>query len=132
MTFRPLLIGALSLVLACGGDDGGNTPTGPTPDFTFSVAPATLTIVVGESGDYTVSVTRTGGFTGRVSVSIPQLPSGVTAATLSIEEGQTSGSLTIDVAPSSVPGVFELTVRASASGVGQKATDATLVTRIVA
>lgn len=122
----------LILSTACGGSDGGSgPPTGPTPDFALSVAPETLTIVIGERGDLLITITRSGGFTGAVSVSVDGLPSGVQGASLTIEEGLTSGAILVSVSHSADPGVWALTVRASAPSVGNKSREATLVTHIV-
>jgi endoglucanase len=51
----------------------------PTPDFTLSVNPASLTINRGASGTSTITITRTGGFTAGVSLTASGLPAGVTA-----------------------------------------------------
>ena len=128
---RTRWLAGLMLLVACSGDVGAGTPTGPSPDFTFSIAPGTLTIVIGESGDYELTLTRSGGFTGAVTVTVANLPPGATATPLTIETGQTAGSVTITAGASTAPGVWTLTVRGSASVVGQRAKDATLVTRIV-
>ncbi len=50
-----------------------------TPDFTLSASPASLTVTQGTSGNSTITVTPSGGFTGSVSLSASGLPSGVTA-----------------------------------------------------
>jgi len=122
----------LILLWACGGgDQGPGTPTGPTPDFALSISPSTLTIVIGESGDLLVTVARSGGFTGAVSITVDGLPAGVRGNSLSIGEGQTSVAITLTATATSQPGVWALTVRGSAAAVGQKSTEATLVTRIV-
>ncbi len=129
---HPRLLPALLLaVLACGGDDGPAGPTEPTPNYNLAVTPATLTIVIGERGAYTVTVTRTGGFAGAVSVRIDELPDGVTVTPLTIDAGQTTGTLEVATSAQSRPGVFTLTVRSSATGLAPKTTDTTLVTRIV-
>jgi endoglucanase len=49
------------------------------PDFTLSASPASLTINRGSSGTSTITITRTGGFTGGVTLSASGLPAGVTA-----------------------------------------------------
>ena len=133
MTTRTRWSAALLVLLsACGGgDESPGTPTGPTPDFALSISPATLTIVIGESGDLVVTVARSGGFTGAVSVTVDGLPAGVRSAELTIEEGQTSGALTLSATSSSQPGVWTLTVRGSASAVGVRSREAGLVTRVV-
>jgi uncharacterized membrane protein len=40
-----------------------------TPDFGVSLSPSTLTVIAGQQGSYTVSVSSQGGFTGTVSLS---------------------------------------------------------------
>jgi hypothetical protein len=51
----------------------------PTPNFSLSAAPASLTVKQGASGSSTITVTPSGGFTGAVTLSNSALPSGVTA-----------------------------------------------------
>src|SRR5947209_6734634 len=55
-------------------------PAGTTsPNFTLSASPSSLTVTQGTSGNSTVTVTPSGGFTGSVTLSASGLPSGVTA-----------------------------------------------------
>ncbi|HEV7522733.1 MAG TPA: hypothetical protein VGP89_16640 [Candidatus Angelobacter sp.] len=51
-----------------------------TPNFSLSASPASLAVTQGSSGNSTITVTPSGGFTGSVSLSTSALPSGVTAA----------------------------------------------------
>src|SRR5215469_13493368 len=51
-----------------------------SPNFSLSASPSSVTIVQGNSGKSTISVTPSGGFTGSVSLSASGLPSGVTAS----------------------------------------------------
>ena len=51
-----------------------------TPNYSLGAAPATLTVNRGANGAVSLSITRTGGFTGRVAFSAAGLPAGVTAA----------------------------------------------------
>ena len=60
---------ALGLAVAAGCDDSGGT--GVTPDYTLTVDPTTLTILPGEAGTTTVTLTRT-DFDGEV----PLIPAG--------------------------------------------------------
>src|SRR5262249_61088255 len=82
-----------------------------TPDFALSASQANLTINRGASGTSTIAVTRTGGFTGGVTLSASGLPAGVTAnfnpnpatgnssvLTLSVSTTATLGAATIPVA----------------------------------
>ena len=57
-----------------------NFPAGaPAPNFSLSASPASLTVTQGTSGNSTITVTPSGGFTGSVTLSTSALPSGVTA-----------------------------------------------------
>jgi hypothetical protein len=51
----------------------------PSPNFSLSASPSSLSVTQGSSGSSTVTVTPSGGFTGSVSLSNSALPSGVTA-----------------------------------------------------
>jgi len=77
------------------------------------------TVVAGGSTAVTISVSRRGGFSGSLSVSATALPTGVTAAPLTITGSQTSGSLILSAASSAPrtrrPEVASIT--ASGSGV---------------
>ncbi len=137
-------VGVLWLA-ACGGSDsdpsgpsGPGTPD-PTPAFTMQVSPSTLNVQAGEAGgaavaargDVTlnVSVARSGGFTGAVTVAVQGLPSGVTASALEIAGGQTSGTVTLTASGTAAGGTSSLTVRGSGSGVAaQTATVSLTVT----
>jgi endoglucanase len=52
----------------------------PSPSFTISSSPSSLTIAQGGSGTDTISVADAGGFTGGVTLAATGLPSGVIAA----------------------------------------------------
>src|SRR5262245_12257720 len=52
---------------------------GQPAGFSVAVAPLTLTVQHGKSGSYTVTITRTGGFAGAVTLSVSGLQTGVTA-----------------------------------------------------
>lgn len=57
------------------------TVTAPAqPDFSLSASPSSLTVVQSNSGNSTITVSPSGGFTGSVSLSTSALPSGVTAS----------------------------------------------------
>src|SRR5918911_5748756 len=50
------------------------------PKFTFSAAPTTQTVVAKESAAYAITLNRSGGFAGAVSMTANGLPTGATAA----------------------------------------------------
>ena len=130
------------LVAGCGGGDDGGGPTDPpppTPDFTMSVSPTTVTVVAGGQAaaaaaavsqkgttDIQVTVSRSGGFSGTVTVTVSGLPSGVTASALSIDGGQTSGTLTLTAAASASAGSNSLTISGAASGIAAKTASVSL------
>ncbi len=51
-----------------------------TPNFSLSASPSSLSVKQGTSGNSTITVSPSGGFTGSVTLSASGLPSGVTAA----------------------------------------------------
>lgn len=62
----------------------------PQPDFSLTIAPTSLSLTTGASGQQTVvSVASVNGFSGTVSISLSGVPAGVTAApmTLSLTPG---------------------------------------------
>src|SRR5204863_154858 len=73
--------GTYTLTIA--GDSGSLSHTttvtlvvNPPPDFTLSAAPPSRTVTQGGSTSYGVTISRTGGFTGSVTLSVSGLPSG--------------------------------------------------------
>src|SRR5256712_893521 len=52
----------------------------PTPDFSISANPASVSFVAGQSTTSTISVQPSGGFTGTVSLTAASSPAGVTAS----------------------------------------------------
>src|SRR6478609_776352 len=57
-----------------------NFPVVAGPNFSLSASPSSLTVTQGSSGNSTITVTPSGGFTGSVTLSNSALPSGVTAS----------------------------------------------------
>jgi hypothetical protein len=55
-------------------------PAASSPNFTLSASPASLSVTQGSSGNSTITVTPSGGFTGSVTLSASGLPAGVTAS----------------------------------------------------
>jgi|GEM_PF-597843 len=148
----PVLLGSLSL--ACGGGGGSS----PAPVVSFTVAPVSLSLPVPPaanvdaannsyptpySGTVTLTVSRSAGFTGAVTLSLTQgslptnvkagfanatdstglttvVPASSTTATLSIQAGYpdpTDSTFTKQLYPSPVPQSKTIPINASASGV---------------
>ncbi len=57
-----------------------SAPASTTPDFALSVNPTSRSVIPGGGGIYTVTVTPLAGFTGQVTLSASDLPTGATAA----------------------------------------------------
>jgi hypothetical protein len=81
-----------------------------TPDFSISPNPTSLTINRGASGTSTITITRTGGFTGAVALSASGLPSGVTASFNPASATGTSSVLTLTASGTATLGAATVTV----------------------
>jgi len=82
----------------------------PTPGFTLSASPVTVSAVQGASGSSTIAINPTGGFNGAVAFSASGLPSGVTA---SFNPGSTTGSssvVTFSASATATPGTSTVTI----------------------
>jgi lysophospholipase L1-like esterase len=96
----------------------GNAP--PPPNFGLSVAPATLSIAAGSSATAMVALTRSGGFSGAVTLSASAAPPGVTLAFSPISAAGTS-TLTVTVASTAPSGRGDLTVSGAGGGLTRTA-----------
>lgn len=70
----------------------------------------------GGSTTRAVDITRTGGFTGDVTIAVEGVPPGVTATPAPVTTGGASSTITIDVGGGAATGTTTLTVRGTASG----------------
>jgi alpha-tubulin suppressor-like RCC1 family protein/uncharacterized membrane protein len=100
------------------------TVSAPGPDYSLSLSPAALTIVKGENGNATVTITRT-NFTGAVTLGLTGAPTGVTGAFTPAAPTGNTATLTVSVSYLATPGVYNLTVNGTAS-VGNRSTPLTL------
>jgi kumamolisin len=82
-----------------------------TPDFAISASPSSLTVVQGNSGGSTISISAIDGFSSSVSLSASNVPSGVTVGfnPTSISGSQTSAA-TFTVASGTTPGTYSITI----------------------
>jgi hypothetical protein len=106
-------------ITGCGGPP-------PAPDFTLSVSPSSVTVTQGGPASYTVSVTRTGGFTGGVSLSISGLPAGASGTFSPNPATGASSALSVTTSPTTPAGSYVFTVT-GASGTITRTATATLV-----
>ncbi len=100
------------------------TPATAAPDFTLTLAPASIAVPQGGAGK-TISVNAVpmDGFSGTVNVKLSGLPSGVTAnpSTLSLTPG-TAQNVTLTAAASAATGDANVTVTGAAASVTHTAT----------
>jgi hypothetical protein len=94
------------------------------PSFTLSASPSSAGVVRGKATAYTVSVTRSGGFSSPVTLSVSGLPGGATA---SVSPNPATNSSRVTVATSTTTPVGTYTVRIAGSGGGlSRSTSVTL------
>jgi subtilisin family serine protease len=99
------------------------------PDFSISASPASQTVTQGSSTSYTVTIARTGGFTGAVTLNASGLAAGVTATFSTNPIPATATTSTMTVATSSTTPVASstLTITGTGTGVPTHSTTVTLV-----
>lgn len=122
---RGLILGMVVFLAACGGGDssptdGGNGDPPPTPAIELALSPSSAQVTAGSSTEIGVAVTRSGGFTGSVTVTASG-PDGVAASPLTLAGGSNSGTLVVQVDASAEAGSVSVTIRGNGSGV-QEAT----------
>jgi hypothetical protein len=87
------------------------------PGFTMTLNPTSLSVAQGASGNVTVNVTRTGGFTGALALSAQGLPAGVTIAPVAVAAGAASATLVVSATAAAAAGASTVTIRATGTGV---------------
>jgi hypothetical protein len=105
-------------------------PPAPSPNFTLSASPASLTVTRGNSGNSTITVTPSGGFTGSVNLSVSGLPSGVTA-TFGTNPTTSTSVVTLAASSTATTGTFTLTITGT-SGTLTHTTTISLTVKAVA
>ncbi|CAM3220370.1 Glycoside-hydrolase family GH114 TIM-barrel domain-containing protein [Deinococcus saxicola] len=89
------------------------------PDFTTTFAPPSLNTGVGRSATATLNIAAVGGYTGKVNLSLGNLPAGITASlsqTQVTPGAQTQVTLTLNVAASVAANTYIIPVRAQSQG----------------
>jgi hypothetical protein len=82
---------------------------GTTPNFTLSASPSSLAVTQGSTATSTITVTKTGGFTGSVTLSNSTLPSGVTA-TYSTNPTTSTSTITFTASSTATTGTSTITI----------------------
>ena len=96
----------------------------PAPGLNVTLSSTSQTLIRGESTTLDVTITRSGSITGDVTLGVAGLPAGVVAAFAddTLNAGENTTTLTIDVTPAAIDGSVTLTVNAVAAGLADSAT----------
>lgn len=125
----PALVIAVGLA-ACGSDDAVSpTPPDPTPAISIAVTNPTpvvaLPIPVG--AQVSIALTRTGGYTGVVTMTAEGLPTGWSASFAPAQITSGGGTLaTVTVPGNTARGNYSVTFRATGTGVAAATGTATI------
>ncbi|HEX5082157.1 MAG TPA: xyloglucanase [Blastocatellia bacterium] len=92
------------------------------PNFALSPNPSSLTINRGANGTSTITVTRSGGFTGGVTLSASGLPAGVTASFNANPVTGESGALTLAASTTATLGAATVTITGTGGGLTRTTT----------
>jgi N-acetylmuramoyl-L-alanine amidase len=95
------------------------------PDFSIDAVPSSQSLVQGGSADFSVAVTRTGGFSDPVTLSVTGVPAGTTATFA--PNPADSSTLTLATSSTTPAGTYPLTI----SGTAGAATHSASVTLVV-
>ncbi len=90
-------------------------------NFTLSSSPSSVTVVQGNSGAATITVTPQNGFGGAVSLSVSGAPNGVTASFNPSSTGDTS-SLTLTASATAMIGTSTITITGTGGGLTRQTT----------
>jgi hypothetical protein len=101
----------LLMASSCGG-----TGPNPVPDFSLSVGDVTIVKLLSgaATGQTTVTINRTGSFSDAVSLSVSNLPAGVTPTFSETAPTGNTSTLTLSVADTTSTGNYNLTVTGTA------------------
>jgi hypothetical protein len=116
---------------ACGGSGGGDTPppTGTTPAISLALGSATLSVVQGgAAGPVAVTIGRSGGFTGDVTLTAtPSTGLAATPTTATLGSTATTATINVTAPAGTAPGAtYSLAVRATGQGVTERTATVTV------
>ncbi|NJD10111.1 MAG: hypothetical protein FIB01_06545, partial [Gemmatimonadetes bacterium] len=90
------------------------------PGYTLTVTPAAVTLVPGGNVPVNVTIRRSGGFTGGVSVGVQGHPTGVTWSVSPVLVTDSLATITLAASFAVTPGTYALTVWGSAAGLSNR------------
>ena len=126
----PAVSGTVAVTLLVGGlaSNASNftVSTNQTPDYSLGAAPASLTVNRGAAGAVSVSITRSGGFTGSVAMSASGLPAGVTASFSPASTTGNASTLTLTASSTATLGNATITINGSNATVGARSVQVAL------
>ncbi|MGD0759366.1 MAG: S53 family serine peptidase [Candidatus Sulfotelmatobacter sp.] len=107
---------------------GGSSPT---PNFSISASPSSVSVVQGSNGSSTITTTVSGGFDAAIALTASGQPTGVTVTfnpTSIAAPGSGSSAMSMAVASTTATGTYTITVAGTGGGITQKTTVALTVT----
>jgi hypothetical protein len=104
------------------------TAPAPAADFSLSASPTSRSISAGASTTYTINITRTGGFTGSVSLSASGLPTGATASFSPNPATGTASTLAVGTSGTTPVNTYTITVTGTSGTLSHKTTATLTVT----
>jgi subtilase family serine protease len=107
------------------------TGTSPTPAFSISASPTSVSVVRGNNGTSTITTAVSGGFDSAIALSATGQPSGVTVSfsPASIAApGSGNSTMTMAVASSTTTGTYTITVTGTGGGITHTASVSLTVT----
>jgi alpha-tubulin suppressor-like RCC1 family protein len=109
-----MVVAGLTATTGCGD------PPGPAADYTISLNPTSASVAQGGNTTVQVTLARSGGFAGTVTLSLEAAPSGVEGTFSPMAPTGNTSTLTITVGSSVAAGTYPLTVKGAASGVSDR------------
>jgi hypothetical protein len=112
-----VLRGLLACLTASACANAPTAPTPPGPSVTLTASMSSLALVQGDAASIDVTIERTGGFTGAVTLAVSGAPTGVAVDVATNPVGGASARLDFRVADAALPGSYALTVTATGDGI---------------
>ena len=99
---------------------------GSSPDFSLATTPPSVTVPQGSPANYSIDITRTGGFAGAGALTITGLPAGATGVFSPNPAPGTASALTVTTGAATPTGTHGFTVTGTSGGL-TRTTTGTLV-----